>query len=290
MGNSARELVGWTEDRWTAVQDKLDTALARTAKCRMVVPRGPDQIGEKAVSIPVIATGPGIKYGADKIASPVHVYVDIELDDQHTDNQEDVFRLVQAGAAELGVREDQELVKGAPVGRGAKPPGRAIRNGDLVRGRLGRDPAAAAGTTATPIGAGGGVPPTGQQTVAAIATAVAALEAANRPGAFGLILHNAVLASLRVPAVAGAPPWIQQVEQLIGSSEIAGTSALDGSLNAGQVCGTLFRLDPAAVDLVHTQKPTLTVLGRSGGQTSLRIEEEIVLRMMDQTAVHFIEY
>jgi hypothetical protein len=80
------------------------------------------------------------------------------------------------------------------------------------------------------------------------------------------------------------------VEQLIGSSEIAGTSALDGSLVPGNVCGILLRLEPAAIDLVQTQKPAVTVLDRVNGQINLRIEEEIVVRMTDQTAVHRIVY
>jgi hypothetical protein len=150
--------------------------------------------------------------------------------------------------------------------------------------------AAAGGPGTTPIRAGGGALPNGQQIVTAIAAAAADLKNAGRPGPCGLLLHNHLLAVLRVPPVAGAAPLIQQVEQLIGSSEIAGTSALDGSLVAGRVCGILFRLKPAAADIVHTQKPTVTVLGRTGGQTDLRIEEEIVVRVMDQTAVHRIEY
>jgi hypothetical protein len=289
MTNLAHELVGWTDERRTVIQDSLDKALARTAKCRQVVPKGPDQIGEKAVVVPTLVAGPPLAYGADTIASPVHLFVDVRLDDKHADTEQDILRLVEAGAADLGIREDEEVVTGAPAG-GAAAPGRVQRNAVLARGRLGRAPGAVAGAAGeTQIGAGGALP-SGQQVMAAIAAAVAALEAANRPGPCGLLLHNTILAALRVPAVAGAAPLIQQVEQLIGSSEIAGTGALDGSLAAGQVCGVLFRLDPAAVDLVHTQQPNLTVLGRANAQANLRIEEEIVLRVMDQTAVHHIEY
>jgi hypothetical protein len=321
MTTSARELVGWTEQRWTAVQEAVDKALARTAKCRQVVPKAADQIGEKAVVVPNIAAGAPLAYGADTIASPVHVYVDVRLDDQHVEDEAAVLRLIEAGASQLGVLEDDEVIQGAPApaapaaaaaaaGGGAAAaaaapvaavapaavpaaPGRGVRaarNAGLLRGRIGRAPGAAAGGAGTtPIGAGGAAP-TGQQIMTAIATAVADLETAGRPGPSGLLLHNRLVAILRVPPVAGAAPLIQQVEQLIGSSEIVGTSALDGSLVAGRVCGILFRLEPAAIDVVHTQKPTVTVLGRAGGQTDLRIEEEIVVRVMDQTAVHRIEY
>lgn len=328
MAPSARELVGWTEQRWVAVQEATDQALARTAKCRQVVPKGSDQIGEKAVVVPNIGAGAPLAYGPDTIASPVHVYVDVRIDDQHVEDEAAVLRLVEAGASQLGVLEDEEVMQGAPAAanpgpaspasapaaaaRGpapapapapavatAAPPAaaaapvrgfRAARNGALLRGRIARAPGAAtggAGTTA--IGAGGAIP-NGQQIMTAIAAAVADLETAGRPGPCGLLLHNRLLAVLRVPSVAGAAPLIQQVEQLIGSSEIAGTSALDGSLAAGRVCGVVFRLEPAAIDLVHTQKPTVTVLGRAGGQADLRIEEEIVVRVMDQTAIHSIEY
>jgi hypothetical protein len=88
----------------------------------------------------------------------------------------------------------------------------------------------------------------------------------------------------------GGAPYHQQVEQVIDSSEIAGTSALDGSNGAGRVCGILFRLEPPAVDLVQTARPTVTVLGRAGGQTELRVEEDLVIRILDQLAIHHIMY
>jgi hypothetical protein len=54
-----------------------------------------------------------------------------------------------------------------------------------------------------------------------------------------------------------------------------GRSALDGTFAAGQIGAILFRLDPAAMDLVHTMLPIVTVLGTAVGSTDLRIEEEI---------------
>ena len=83
---------------------------------------------------------------------------------------------------------------------------------------------------------------------------------------------------------------IQEVEGLIGTSEIAGTSALDGTFAAGNIGGILFRLEPAAIDLVHTQLPTITVLGRTGASTDLRVEEEVVVRILDTLAVQPIAY
>jgi uncharacterized linocin/CFP29 family protein len=296
MAASARELVGWTDTRWIAVQDAVDKALARTSKCRQVVPKEADQIGAKAVVVPNIGAGYPLAYGADTIATPVHVYFDVRLDDDHVDNDEDILRLIHAGASQLGVLEDEEIIHGAPsavVALVAAAPGRGVRaarNPALLRYRIGRAPGVAAGGPGT-TAIGAALPvPTGQEIITAIARAVAALETAVRPGPCGLLLNNQLLAVLRVPPVAGAAPLVQQVDQLIGSSEIAGTSTLDGPLVAGGVCGILLRLEPAAVDLVQTQKPTVTVLDRAGGQSNLRIEEEVVVRVTDQAAVHRIEY
>jgi uncharacterized linocin/CFP29 family protein len=289
MATSARELVGWTDQQWAVVQDSVEKALARTAKCRLIVPKGPDQIGAKAVVIPNIGAGAPLEYAADTIATPVNVYVDIRLDDNRLDDKEAVLRLVEAAASQLGALEDDELIHGAPA-PAAPIPGRVARNPALLRGRIGRAPGVAAGGAGTTqIGAGGGLP-TGQQIWAAIGSAIGGLETAGRPGPYGLLLHNRLLAVLRVPPVAGAAPSVQQVEEFINSSKIAGTSALDGSLAAGEVCGILLRLQPAAIDLVQTQKAAVTVLGRANGQTNLRIEEDIVVRITDQTAVHRIEY
>ena len=54
---NGHELVSWTDEQWKAVQEGLEKALAGTAKCRQVVPRGSDQIGVKSVAVPVIAAG-----------------------------------------------------------------------------------------------------------------------------------------------------------------------------------------------------------------------------------------
>jgi hypothetical protein len=102
-----------------------------------------------------------------------------------------------------------------------------------------------------------------------------------------LLLHSRLFAALVAFAPGGAP-YLQQVEQVIDSSEIAGTSALENV--AGRVCGILVRLEPAAVDLVQTARPTVTVLGRAGGQTELRVEEDVVIRILDQLAIHHIVY
>ena len=57
MATSARDLLGWTEQRWTAVEEAARKALARTAKCRQVIPIGAEQIGAKGVVISTIAAG-----------------------------------------------------------------------------------------------------------------------------------------------------------------------------------------------------------------------------------------
>jgi len=255
------------------------------------VPKGPDQIGEKAVVVPNIRIemGAPLRYGTNGIATPVHLYVDIQLDDQHVDDEAAILGLIEAGASQLGALEDFEIIHGGANDPPAPAFGvRTARNSNpaFLRGQALRAPGGGSGTE---IHVEGGDLPTGQEIIPAITEAIARLETVGRPGPYGLLLHNRLLAALRVPAVAGASPLVHQVEQLIGSSEIAGTSAFRASLERGNVCGILLRLEPAAIDLVQTQRPTLTVLGRANGLTDLRIEEEIVVREADRTAVHFLQ-
>jgi hypothetical protein len=292
MATAGRAIAGWTDQRWAAVQDAAGKALARTAKCRLVVPLGPDQIGKKAIAVPNIRGGARLAFGPDIIVSPVHVFVDIQLDDDHADDDAAVLRLIEAGAAQLGALEDEEIIQGEPPNWAAPPafPQRVVRYSSLQRGQIGR----AAGGAAGGLGATsllGGTRPTGQQIIAAIATAIASLETRGRPGRCGLLLHNQLLAELQVPAVAGASPLIQQVEQLICSNKIAGTNALaPPALGTGWVGGILLRLEPTAADIVQTQKLAVTVLDRTAGLTNLRLEEDIVVRVTDSIAIHYIEY
>jgi hypothetical protein len=292
MPNSGQELVPWTQEQWTAIQEAVDKTLAATAKSRHVVPKGSDSNGEKAVVVPTIQAGPPISYGPDRIVTPVHVYADATLDDQHAAKQADIQRLIETTAALLGGVEDQEVLLGpagapAPPRAGAPPArlGRFARNGALARDGLN----AAGAAPPIPIGAGGGNP-NGGQLYAAITNAVATLEGAGRPGRFGLLVHDTLMATLRQPRVPGGVPLIQEVEGLIGSNEIVGTSALDGTFNAGAICGVLLRLEPPAADIVHTQLPTVTVLGRAAGSTDFRVEEEIAVRVLDPAAIQTIAY
>jgi hypothetical protein len=149
--------------------------------------------------------------------------------------------------------------------------------------------AAAAAAPPTPIGAGGAIP-TGTQLVAAMALAMATLSTANRPGPAGLLLHEQLVAVLRTPPAPGFVPVLEQVESLIGSNAITGTGALDGSLRAGAICGVLFRLDPPAVDIVRAQLPRISVLGRAGGFSQLRVEEDIAVRIVDTAAIQQLAY
>jgi hypothetical protein len=102
------------------------------------------------------------------------------------------------------------------------------------------------------------------------------------------------MATLQQPLVPGGVPLIQQVEGLIGSNKIFGTSALAPPPPPPppplDKCGVLLRLEPAAADLVHTQLPTVTVLGRAAGSTSLQVEEEIAVRILDPAAIQTFQY
>ena len=316
MATSARDLLGWTEQRWTAVEEAARKALARTAKCRRVIPIGAEQIGAKGVVISTIGARTSIAYEPDTVASPIQIFVDATLSDQNADDEAAVIRLVESAAAQLGLVEDKEVIQGppsvpaAPVAAGAPvpapQPGRLPRIPGLPqRARLNKipdDDRASAGaqpfeiSTAIPILAkrvdpkAPRVAPTAAEIVAAVRTAQGELETAGRPGPCGLLLHSRLFATLGDLAPGGAP-FLQQVEQCIDSSEIAGTSALaDGSNPDYQVCGILFRLEPPAFDLVQTARPTITVLGRARGQTELRVEEDLVIRILDQLAIHHIRY
>jgi hypothetical protein len=242
-------------------------------------------IGQKSLVVPNVGAGAvPIAYGADTIATPIQIYVDVTLDDYHAESEADLIRLMSAAAAQLGMLEDQEIVQGA--GPPAPPPGRIARHLGLARAAA----ATAAGAGAAIGAAVPGAPPSGDELYRAVATAVVNLEIAGRPGPCALLLHNILMATLRQPRFAGGVPLIQELESLIGSSKIAGTSALDGTFVVGRIGAILFRLEPAAMEIVHTQLPTVTVLERAAGSTDLRVEEDIVLRVLDSAAVQPIPY
>ena len=290
MAFSARAHLGWSEQRATMVQDAVNRALAHTAKCRQVIPKEPDQIGNRAVVWPTVSVP--LSLGPDVVASPIHIHADFSVDDWRIDDEAAFIHLVRAGAAQLGSLEDGEIIMGAMAGAPPAGAGRTQRNNfaPLARAQLNSIVAAPAGTGSTEINAGGG-PPTGAQLVNAVVAGMISLEQANRPGRCGLLLHNSLLGTLGLPAAPGAAPFIHQVEQIIGGNEITGTPALSGMFHAlGETGAILFRLDPPAVAIVQTMLPTLTFLSRNAGQTSFRIEEEIVVQIFDQRAVHHIRY
>jgi uncharacterized linocin/CFP29 family protein len=296
MATSARELVGWTEQRWTAIEEATRRALARTAKCRRVIPIGAEQIGTKGVVIPTIEGSP-VAYGEDTVISPIWIFVDVTLDDQHADDEAAVFRLVESAAAQLGVREDKYVIQSiSPTTKqsaAAIPQAEALPQGSGSRLRIPTLPPAnltknKRDAKQTRIDAKGAAP-TADEIVKAVRTAQGELETAGRPGPCGLLLHSRLFATLADLSPGGAP-YLQHIEHLIDSSDIAGTSALEGS----NVAGILFRLEPSAFELVQTAQPTVTVLersgGKTGGQTSLRVEEDVVVRIFDEAAIHHIIY
>ena len=258
------ELSGWSDERWAAVTEAIDRAVAGAAVCRHVVPEAPAPDGGRNISYPAIAAGgPPFVLAPDTVAGPIQIFADLRLDDDHIDDEPAILRLVQTGAAYLGTLEDEEIILGAaPVPGGAAPPPRVPRNPALGRANIGPVVAGAPAIARTPINPAAGVPgsPTAQELMAALTTAVAALEVAERSGPCGLLLQSELLAVLRIPPFAGAPPAVQQVEELIRSSEIAGTGVLisPGAAAAGasDVGGVLFRLEPPAVDLVRSKPST----------------------------------
>jgi hypothetical protein len=271
--------IDWNAQSWT---DALNRSLAANARCRSIIPKGIEQIGANTVTVPVLKTGDSLEYDNDKAQSTLHIYVKIVVDDQHVSDSVAVMRLIEAGGAALGAREDHGILHG-PSG-GPPPPKHgdfAKRNPGLECGQI----VSAAAVPSTPIGLG---QPNGHRVLGAISLAKTSLDVAGRPGSYGLILHHSVAAALNIPPTAGAAPVIQAVEQIIGSNQITGTSALDGK--AGEVCGVLFRLAPPAIDLVQTRKPSLREFDRRAGETNLRVEEDIALRVLDPVALHYLRY
>ena len=114
MATTAPEQLGWSDKRWQSVLEAVVSALATTAKCRRAIPKGPPMIGEKAVVVPSIVSTPSglLSYGDDRIETPVQIYSDVELEDQHSESEADLIRLIEAAAALVGSREDMEIVNG----------------------------------------------------------------------------------------------------------------------------------------------------------------------------------
>ncbi len=264
MANLTQEL-GWSTGRVNAVQEAASRSIARTAKCRRVIPKGPQMIGHKSVPVPQIANIAPLQYGTDIVATPIHIWVDVDIDDQHINDEQAVIDLIEASGAQLGRLEDEEIIQGNSIAAPAAnaPWGQQLRNNALRRFQFNAKPNPAAVTNI----AAAARRPTGLELLTAITTSKDALEGAGRPGECGLLLHNSLYGILGLPLVAGAPPLIHQVEEIIEGNQMTGTSALDGTFNAGQTAAILFRLEPHAVDLVHTMLPTVTFLGRSNGQT-----------------------
>jgi hypothetical protein len=285
MARSARDQLGWSEQRLAAVQEAINNTLARTAKCRGVVPKGPKKTGERGVIVSTIAPGRPLAFAADTMATPVNIRSDLQIDDLHMEDDSEVISIVKAAATVLGTIEDVEIVAGTDP---AAPfaPDRVPRNA-LARARLNL-PGIGGNTRIAAVAPGGR--PTGLELVMAIESGLNALDAAGRPGDYGLLLHHRLVRILATPSAPGVPPLLEQLPPLLGSDKIAGTNALDGTFAVPLVAGILFRLEPPAVDVVHTMPPTLSVMQRTPGQTALRIEEDIVVRILDQAAVHHITY
>jgi hypothetical protein len=278
--------IDWTDPQFLSA---INTSLTATAKCRGAFKTISQDLGATTVTVPTIAPGSPIAYGPDQVESAVQVYVDVNVDDQqHAGDRPTVVNLISTGAAALGALEDRAIVEGVPAPAGGAPviAGRGLRQRAIPHGSL----RPRQGAALTQIAARANARPTGADILRAVATAMAALENANRPGAYALIIQNELLSILNLPPVSGAAPELNAVTALIGGNQIVGTSALSRAANRNDVCGILFRYDPPAVDLVQTQLPALIVLGKNAGLTNLRIEESIAVRVLDPTAVHYLEY
>jgi hypothetical protein len=291
MASSAAEQLGWSERRNVEVQQAINNALARTAKCRQVIPRGRQKLGERGVVVRTIVPGPPFAFAADTITTPVNIWVGLQIDDLHMEDDSEVIDIIKTAAANLGSIEDVEIVAGAagvPFGGNRVPRIPA----PTPRTRLNLVPAAggtAIAAAAPMVAPDAGGEPTALELVTAIARGMNVLEA-GRPGEYGLLLHHRLVRTLASQWNPGGPPFFQQLPPLLGSDKIAGTNALDDTLAVGAVAGILFRLEPPAVDLVHTMPLTLSFGQRTPGQTLLRIEEDIAVRILDPLAVRHILY
>jgi hypothetical protein len=306
--------IDWTNPKFL---DAINTSLTATAKCRGAFKAISQNLGTTTVIVPSIAPGDPLAYGPDQVESAVQVYVDVNVDEQqHAGDLPTVINLVSAGAAALGALEDRAIVEGVPAAAGGVPAvaggapavaggvpavaggapavaggapafvGRRLRQRAIPHGSLNRP----AGAPSSQIKVRAPARRAGADIVRAVSDAMAELENANRPGTYSLILQYQLVSLLNLPSVAGAAPEINAISALIGGNQIVGTRALRNANNRHDVCGILFRFDPPAVDLVLTQLPALIVLGKKDGLTNLRIEESIAVRVLDPTAVHYLEY
>lgn len=274
MSNTARELVGWTEERWNAVQEAAEQSIERTAKCRSVIPIAPDQIGAKTVLVPTVKRGKdgGYHLDTENVITPEQLSMKLKFDDRHSEDEEMILRLVESAAAELGSIEDKTVL--------AKGTNESPRKSYIISKKMEESDKSVSLTSKNGTGL-----------INAVSEALSKLEANIRPGPCGLLLGTWFFSLLCRPVEAGKAPPLHQIEPLIGSSEITGTSALAGKdACEGDVCGILFRNEPAALDIVFTQTPTVTVVERTGGETVLRVEEELATRMLDEAGVILIKY
>src|SRR5262249_36388127 len=104
MATTGGELVGWQEKRWTAVQKAVNRAMARTAKCRQVIPKGPEMIGATTLTSAKVSGAP--LELTDEVTAPVALSVTVQFDDQHSGDEPAILRLLESAAADLGKLED----------------------------------------------------------------------------------------------------------------------------------------------------------------------------------------
>ena len=143
----AKDDLGWSAQRATAIQDALNRALTRTAKCRQVVPKGQNQLGQRAVLVRTIGAPPAPAAGVaplaaslavlpDKVSSPIHMYVNFLIDDARAADDGVLMSVVEAAAAQLGSLEDGEIIMGGTAGPPGVGEGRVALISGLLRAQL----------------------------------------------------------------------------------------------------------------------------------------------------------
>lgn len=143
----AKDDLGWSAQRATAIQDALNRALTRTAKCRQVVPKGQNQLGQRAVLVRTIGAPPAPAAGVaplaaslavlpDQVSSPIHMYVNFLIDDARAADDAVLMSVVEAAAAQLGSLEDGEIIMGGTAGPPGVGEGRVALISGLLRAQL----------------------------------------------------------------------------------------------------------------------------------------------------------
>lgn len=257
----------WTPDFWASLNDYATKTLDGYAQLRKLIPQGPDAPNAYFVELPAATNSGGEMGFTVNTPQPVtRLRVKFRIKSEQSHDAANIHALVHRVAAEMARVEDIVLAYGKDSGFG-KDTADNLAAGLLTGGKLANPPA----------GAGA------KEVLATL-----------REGVKG-VRHN-YAGSLN--AAFGFESWMALVQE---EKEDSGTKRAKATLGTphghiGQIpfdskhapnglAVAVFAPDPGALDLVWTQRPTITHVSVENGDAVLRLEEAFVLRIKDQSAL-----